>query len=431
MRRRSIKGLDGEFLKGINIHAGALREFPIEIIEFLRRTPIDWVRVHPLPSRKIRDKSRSGISYLDAIGKLAQAGFNLVVPIDVGLKENVGAITAANMRKFVDDSYSESFKAVKQIETRINGFKRNIIYGVENELDTKEWILQSLPTVGWRESSLAWLDLSVNKELKYKRLRYIFEGIKEASPDSLTMINFEADDPSEDGSLAMSFIIAAQAVLSKLGIFEKNAQDWINNFRLDISEALSRLNQIDIVGLDSYPNYFTKFPPKGSDIGPKVNEIAHLTHKPIINSEFGYTTSGRRLKPSDVFPNDKKKEIVGGRRNEEKEIPSPEELQRHFFDNALASIENSSSQGTFPWVLLIDPIKRPKPVEEIGFRLSKLSYNRALDPVPALEHYTAWLDLMSSRELGRLIEKKIWNQKQRDDAAHGQELNKEEDYFHK
>ncbi len=119
-------------------------------IDFLRRTRIRWVRIHPLPSRRLRSKNSMGVSYLDSIEKFAEAGFNLVLPIDVGVKENVGVISGAHLSKFVDDSYSESFKAVKQIESRISRYDPKIIYGIENEVDTKEWILQSMPTLGWR-----------------------------------------------------------------------------------------------------------------------------------------------------------------------------------------------------------------------------------------------------------------------------------------
>src|SRR5579862_9362924 len=184
-----------EFLKGINVHAAEARAFTLELIEFLKKTPIEWVRIHPLPSRRLKSRGITGLSYLDTIEKFAQAGFNLVLPIDVGVKENVGVVTGAHLGKFVDDSYGESFKAVKQIETRLSKYaSTRIIYGVENEIDTKEWILQSMPTIGWRETTLSWLELSINKDLKYKRLAHILEGIREAAPGRQTIVNFEADD---------------------------------------------------------------------------------------------------------------------------------------------------------------------------------------------------------------------------------------------
>ena len=104
--------LGGEFLKGINIHAPESRNYCLETIEFLRKTPIEWLRIHPLPTRRIRAKGTGDISHLDSIAKYAEAGYNLVIPIDVGVKENVGVITEANLRSFVDDSYGEAFKAV-------------------------------------------------------------------------------------------------------------------------------------------------------------------------------------------------------------------------------------------------------------------------------------------------------------------------------
>lgn len=394
----SIKGLGDKFLKGINVHAPESREFAQEQIKFLRQTPIEWVRIHPLPTRRLRDRGRSGVSYLDAIEEFAKAGFNLIIPIDVGVKENVGVITVANIRRFVDESYNEAFKAVKRIENRVNKYRSKIIYGVENELDTKEWILQSLPNVGWRESTLAWLEFSADSDLKYKRLGYILEGINEASPNALTMINFEADDPGDHISLTMSFLLAAQTVLSKLGIIEKNARLRMNNFMIDVYEAISRLKHIDIIGLDNYPNYLTKLPPKGEDIGGKVNEIAHSTKKPVINVEFGYTTTGVPLRQVDVTT-----DVMSYGRDKnmyrEPTMQSTEELQRRFYANALTSIENSSSQGTFPWVLMLDPRKPRRPREEQGFTLIKTEPNRSsFQPVRALKHYITWLENIRTRE---------------------------------
>jgi hypothetical protein len=370
-----IRGLGNEFLRGINVHAPECRDFCVETVDFLRRTPIEWVRIHPIPSRRLRAKGENGLSYLDSIEKFAQAGFNLVIPIDVGVKENVGVINAATLRGFVDESYGESFKAVKQIETRIAKYNRRVIYGVENEIDTKEWILQSIPTIAWREETLAWLELSVNKDLKFKRLTHILEGIKDASPDSLTMVNFEADDPADDWNPTTSFILAAQTVFSKLGLLEKDARYRMNNYRLDVAEAIRQLKNFDVIGLDNYPNYFRKVPPMGQKIGGKIDYIARMSRKPVINIEFGYTREGA-IQP----------------------LISSEELQKEFFVKALNSIENSSSQGTFPWVLFLDLFNYYKPKEENGFGLMKLGSNRSLEPVPALDLYVNWLDAMKSRE---------------------------------
>jgi hypothetical protein len=389
-----IRGLEDEFLKGINVHSPESRDHCQETIDFLRGTPIEWVRIHPIPSRRLRARGPSGISHLDSIEKFAEAGFNLVIPIDVGVKENVGVITGARLRSFVDESYGESYKAVKQIESRVSKYDRRIIYGVENEIDTKEWVLQSLPNIAWRQETLAWLELSVNKEMKFKRLAHILDGIKEASPNSLTMLNFEADDPVEDWNLQTSFMLAVQTVFSKLGFLEKGARHRMNNYRLDVMEATRRLRSCDIIGLDNYPNYFRKFPPRGQDIGNKVNYVARLTRKPVINVEFGYTRVGANMSSEDLEKNANEvpRNLATG------SIPSPEELQKQFYRNALNSIENSSSQGTFPWVLYLDYAHYYKPKEENGFSLLNLGSNRMFEPVPALDLYLNWLDGIETRE---------------------------------
>ena len=368
----------GEFLKGINVHDPEFRDYADELILFLKGTPIEWVRLHPLTSRKIRARNHKGVSYLDAIEKFARAGLNLILPIDVGVRENVGVVNETRLRRFVDDSYSHSYVAVKQIETRLAKYDVRVIYGVENEIDTKEWILQSMPNIGWRETPLAWARLSADKGLKYKRLGHILEGIRDAAPGAPTLVNFEADDPAEDWTASMSFLLASQAVLSKMGFLAKDARVRMNNYRIDVAHAMRAL-PVDIIGLDNYPNYFKKIPPKGTEVGSKVDDIARKTGKPVINLEFGYTAFEpfwERFMPHRI----------DGRRH------PLEEYQRQFFANALGSIESSASQGTFPWVLMLDPARNYSPGEENGFALLKVGYNRNLEPVPALHYYLRWLE---------------------------------------
>ena len=348
-----------DFLKGINVHCPEARDFVDELIPFLHETPIGWLRIHPLPSRRLREKNKAGISYLEAIRRYAEAGFNLVLPIDVGVKENVGVVSGAHLNHFVDDSYTQSFKAVKQIETVVSRYGRRIIYGIENEIDTKEWILQSAPLVGWRETPMAWFRLSTNRPLKWKRLRYIYEGIKDASPDSCTMLNFEADDPIDNWTTTMSLLHASQKILTSVGILDKKFRQSLNNYKLDISEAITQLPEVDLIGLDNYPNYFEKNPPKGEEIGRKVNEVAHSTRKPVLNIEFGYTGLEPYWKTHTLF-GEKKKALF-----------DPDQNQCIFFEKALSSIENSVSQGTFPWVLFLNPTRNYRPAEENGFSLIK------------------------------------------------------------
>ncbi len=372
------------FLRGINVHAPESRDHADELIEFLSGTPIEWVRIHPLPSRRLRARNEEGTSYLDAIGKFARAGFNLILPIDVGVRDNVGIVTAPRLRHFIDESYSESYKAVKQIETRLEG--RSVIYGVENEIDTKEWILQSMPTVRWRETTLSWISLSVNSGMKYKRLKNILDGIHDASPGSMTMVNFEADDPRDDWTSMMSFMIASQNVLSKMRLLERSTSMRMNNYRFDVVGAMEHLD-VDIIGLDNYPNYFTKFPPRGQEVGRKVDQVSRWSKKPVINVEFGYSSRNPRSLLSS-FVN----ELFPKRRKVNTLQVSGREAQRTFYENALASIANSRSRGTFPWVLFLDPMRTYRPEAESGFTLLERGFSKRFEPVPALSYYLEWLD---------------------------------------
>ena len=212
------------------------------------------------------------------------------------------------------------------------------------------------------------LSLPFDVNLKFKRLRCILDGIKDASPDCVTMVNFEADDPKEDWTIFMKLLVGAETVMSKLGILEKNAHRRINDYRIDIVRAIKKL-KVDIIGLDSYPNYFTKVPPKGREIGPKVDEVAREGRKPVINAEFGYTIREPAWK-----------HFQSGKMSRRSQ--SLQEFQKNFFENALASIESSTSQGTFPWVLMLDPRKRYRPVEEKGFTLLRTDHDRVLKSVP-------------------------------------------------
>ena len=125
-------------------------------------------------------------------------------------------------------------------------------------------------------------------------------------------------------------------------------------------------------------------PPKGSEIGKKVDEVAKSCRKPVLNVEFGYTTSepwwrDLMIWRKDLDPN------------------SPEDHQRQFFDNALGSIENSASQGTFPWVMFLDPSRHYKPNEEKGFSMMVQGNNLILEPLPALVLYLDWLGTIGKR----------------------------------
>ena len=100
--------------------------------------------------------------------------------------------------------------------------------------------------------------------------------------------------------------------------------------------------------------------------------------KPVINAEFGYTIREPAWK-----------HFQSGKMSRQSQ--SLQEFQKNFFENALASIESSTSQGTFPWVLMLDPRKRYRPVEEKGFTLLRTDHNRVLKSVPALTYYVEWL----------------------------------------
>jgi hypothetical protein len=134
---------------------------------------------------------------------------------------------------------------------------------------------------------------------------------------------------------------------------------------------------IDLVGLDNYPNYLNKYPVQGQEIGSKVDKAAQLSGKPVINCEFGYTT----YRPFwiNIW-------------YELTHVPSSSELQLKFFDNALQSINASSSKGAFPWVMITDPAEETVPGEENGFGIMKIDPKTGVRAEPAFDRYARWLE---------------------------------------
>jgi hypothetical protein len=357
------------FLQGINIDQEHVREFADRLIDLLKGTGIDWVRIHPLPTRKL-DKS-----FLEAIDKFCAAGYNLIIPMDVGVVTNVGRVALKDLNNFIDESYDFSKKATTEISSIVNKYERQIIYGVENEIDSKEWFLQSLPVVGWRKSFEAWFKLATNQDLKYKRLNNILRGIKDADPRALTMANVEADDLEHFASDMPKHLSWGEKFLRELDIIDREILHYLETWEVELERVKQRL-PVDLVGLDNYPNYLRKYPVGGKEIGDKLNKATEISGKPAINCEFGYTTYRPRW--SNIWHR-----LQG--------IQSTNALQLQFFENALQSIGKSSSRGTFPWVIVTEPYKKATPGEENGFGLLKVNAQGEISREPAFDLYLKWL----------------------------------------
>lgn len=360
----------GVFMKGINIHEKYARTQTNRLIEFLKGTKIEWVRIHPLPTRKLDTDS------LNAIDKFCAAGYNLIVPIDVGVVDNVGEVSLDKVEKFVGDSYDFAKAAVTRISRIVREHDRHIVYGIENEIDTKEWFLQSLPRVGWRKSPEAWFKMASDVDLKYRRLNNILKGVKDADPRANTMVNVEADDLWSFIGHMDKHIKESEELLKGLGLIENPLLSYLEDWEVEMGRVAKKL-AIDLVGLDNYPNYLNKYPVRGQEIGSRVDRAAQLSGKPAINCEFGYTT----YRPFwlNVW-------------YELTHIPSSSELQLKFFENALQSITASSSKGTFPWVMLTDSTEVTIPGEENGFGIMKVDPRIGIRREPAFDCYVRWLE---------------------------------------
>ena len=372
-----LQGIGESFLCGINVKAKHARSIPGLCLEVLKEKPITWLRVHEIPTRLLEEKAENGVSYLDAIEKFCEAGYNLIVPIDVGIVENVGRIPIERLDDFIDESYEYSRSAASKIYAIAKAYDRKVIFGVENEIDTKEWILQSSPLAGWRGETATWFTLSMDIERKYRRLNNILAGIHDGAPEALTMTNVEADDLETYVPQMHTFFDASTKILQARGLLTKKERlsDRLEDWKVEMKCVRDKLD-VDFVGIDNYPNYAWKWPVLGSEIGPKTDEASRISGKPAINCEFGYTTY-RSFRETLVA-------LIWRK-------PSAERMQAEFYERTLSSIKRSSSKGSFPWVIFTEPLISNNPAEEGGFGLHKLENHKVAYVEPSFNMYCDWL----------------------------------------
>jgi hypothetical protein len=373
----ALSKIGESFLHGINLRATHVRSVPKVCLDVLKEKPIRWLRIHETPTRLLDEKADNGLSYLDGIEELCQAGYNLVVPIDVGSVENVGKIPLGSLDKFVEESYDYSKEAASKLHSIALSHGRKIIFGVENEIDTKEWVLQSSPLAEWRGETTTWFALSIDLEKKYERLNNILAGIHDAAPGALTMTNVEADDLDTYLVQMHKFFDKSARILRKNGLIAENEEigDHLEDWKIEMERVRDRLD-VDLVGIDNYPNYVRKWPVLGGEIGPKADDARRISGKQVINCEFGYSTY---RSPTETL------EALILRK------PSAREMQEEFFRIALASIGVSSSKGTFPWVTFTEPSAFNNPPQEGWFGLHKLKGQEVTYAEPSFKLYCDWL----------------------------------------
>jgi hypothetical protein len=366
------------FLCGMNLRAKHVRSVPKVCLEVLKDKPIRWLRIHETPTRHLDEKADNGLSYLDGMEELCKAGYNLIVPIDVGTVENVGKIPLSRLDEFVDESYDYSKRAASNLHSIAVSHGRKIIFGVENEIDTKEWVLQSSPLAEWRGETTTWFALSIDVEKKYKRLNKILAGIHNAAPEALTMTNVEADDLDTYLIQMRKFFDISARILRQNGLIAETEEigDHLEDWKIEMARVRDRLD-VDLVGIDNYPNYVRKWPVLGGEIGLKADDARRISGKQVINCEFGYSTYRSTAEKLEAL-------LLGK--------PSAQEMQEEFFRIALASIEGSSSKGTFPWVTFTEPSAFNNPPQEGWFGLHKLKGEEVVRTEPSFKLYRDWLN---------------------------------------
>lgn len=374
-----------EFMRGINVQGEDLRDHPDVVLELLKPTPIDWVRVHLLPTRRLDDKGPNGLTYADGLERLMRdGGYNVIAPIDVGYTDNVGEVVPEKIDSFIEQSYDFSFAAAKRISELAAKYRVRVLYGVENEVDMKAWLLQSLPTLDWRGSFHSWAAMGLDSHLKYERLGNIQRGIRDAVPDAKLMTNVIAEDGGDLIQDAIAHLSSRhQDLLRKLSIPVGDVEDRLVDWRAELEYMKGKLD-LDLVGLDSYPNYVIKYPVLGGDIGIKVADAEKISGIPVFNPEFGYSTYRDGLE---------KFAFAVTRR------PGADAMQLEFMKNALAAIGKTNSRGTFPWVLITHTDRKEKPRDEAYFGLFGMrGEGRALVKRPAFDYYVEWLKMRSAEE---------------------------------
>jgi hypothetical protein len=363
------------FFAGINIEGDDVRGFSEKIVKILKSTPINWIRIHHLRNRSLEEKNQDGITYLDGIEYLCKNGYNILAPIEVGYKKNVGNVDFDSLDKFVDEAYEQSYESSKKISKIVEKYNTQIMFGIENEIDQKAWILQAIPGIAWRANLETWVKQSIDYKLKYKRLNNIRRGILDANPSAKIMTNIVAEDIRVFFHDFYNEIKKITTLLGHDSDHIEKAYDNMIDWKTELKYIKKEL-EVDYIGLDNYANWIMKYPIYGEEIGGKVFEALELSGKPIINAEFGYTTY-RTFVGKFVFNLCQR--------------PSASDMQLEFFQKSLQSIEDSPSIGTFPWVLLSHPHIRAVPQQESYFGLIKMNPKDQLKREPAFDYYIKWL----------------------------------------
>ena len=118
---------------------------------------------------------------------------------------------------------------------------------------------------GWRDPKWipgllsAWSDWEFMTQL----IQTLNQAVKDSDPESLTMVNFHTDVPAKITRLL-------------------NQPAWLDAVR-------EWSPYIDVIGFDSYPNYYSPDPVRGNEVGEKVKQIRSLgLNKPVLIVETDY-----------------------------------------------------------------------------------------------------------------------------------------------
>jgi len=174
------------------------------------------------------------------------AGYDFEVPVSSGPPPSARAVPdCIGKERYIAQAYLHTRGAVRRYRQKVH------LWQLENELNVAA---ETMLLARWR-SGRAWLDRGFLDAL----IEALALAVREEDESALRSHNFHTD----------------MRVL-------KGVYDW----RDDVSRWLEH---IDIVGVDSYPNYLVGTPPRGASVGRRVAEAVRIAGgRPVMVMESGY-----------------------------------------------------------------------------------------------------------------------------------------------
>ena len=179
------------------------------------------------------------------------AAYDFQVPfLETGDERALAVPDRLGRDRFLAHAYLHARAAVRRYRDRVH------LWQLENELNVAG---ETMLFFRWR-SGRSWLDRGFQTAL----METLARAVREEDPAALTSHNFHTDI----------------RVIKGIYDWRKDVRGW--------------LPFIDVVGVDSYPNYLLGWPPRGRAVGKKVAEAVEVSGgRPVMVLESGYPVRPR------------------------------------------------------------------------------------------------------------------------------------------